>query len=78
MFSVVKETSNSIDWLNITYVLTATIVAAGVIVRSVRKMARKAMEEVVDERISPHLKEDADKFTAIDLKLDRIARRRNP
>lgn len=75
MLAVVHETSNSVDWLNITYVLTATIVAAGVIVRSVRKMARKAMEEVVQEQISPHLKEDAEKFNTIERQLDRIARR---
>lgn len=57
--------TNGVDWLNLVYLLTATVIAAGVIVGSIRKMIRRVMEEVVDDRVKPHLEEDARNFTAL-------------
>lgn len=65
-------TSNGVDWLNLVYVLTATIIAAGVIVRSVRKMARKVMEDVFTELVKPHLDEDNTRFSEINVALAEI------
>lgn len=61
--------SQTVDWLNVAYILTATIIAAGVIVRSVRKMARKAMEDVFEQLVKPHLEDDAKRFGQINEKL---------
>lgn len=75
----VSEASKSVDWLNISYVLTATVIAAGVIVRSVQKMVRKVMVEVIDDRVRPHLEADDKRFAEIREQLAEIRgqRRRN-
>ena len=77
MWAVTKETTNSVNWLNVSYILTATVVAAGVIVRTIQKMVRKMIEEVIDERIKPHLDEDQQRFMAIQSQLGELRGRRS-
>lgn len=64
-----SSAQNGVDWLNAVYLLTAVVIAAGVIVGSVRKMIRKVMEEVIDQRIGPHLAQDAKDFDALRIQI---------
>ena len=66
---VTQSTANGVDWLNTVYLLTAVVIAAGVIVGSIRKLIKRAMEEVIDDRIKPHLLQYDQRFDALSTQL---------
>lgn len=56
---------DSVNTANLVYLVLATVVAAITIVTSIRKTIKRAMQDVVDERIQPHLDSDVKEFAAV-------------
>lgn len=74
LLAVAKSSSDgsSVNTLNVIYLVISTIVAASVIVTSLRKTIRRAMQEVVDDRMRPHIDSNKDDFRKVRSSIDRI------